>query len=242
MLFITKNRTEVKVDACDGARLVPSWAAACVVRELHTYCKGLQFRAVKTKTGHEVYGLSDPGDGSPTEKEFIVSIRKDCQVDRIGVARMEYYACIERGLDYAKDHASPSDVSRAIKTRMKELGAEDVAPRIYVAGPGVKDAIVGDCILASLCEIHPVPVSVEVAADLVWERLREDFEAIMTEHDGDSLASKLNRLKDVTAWYGRVQAFVGQGLDMIEKIKKLKEELPNDDVLDYVLSIGSEAC
>jgi len=124
------------------------------------------------------------------------------------------------------------------------LGAEDIAPRVYVAGPRVKDTITNDYVLANLCEIHPVPVSVEVAADLVWEKLREDFEAIMTEHDDnndDSLASKLNRLKDVTAWYGRVQAFVGQGLDMIEKVKKLKEELPDDDVLDYVLSIGSEA-
>lgn len=242
MLFITKAKQHVDVCDCVGAKLTPSWVAQCVAREIQSCKEYKHVRTVRTTFGYEVYGLKLPPYETQSVKEFIVSITKTGEIDEIG--KRIYEDNIIKGREYAKDHASPSDVSRAIKARMRELGAEDIAPRVYVAGPGVKDTIVGDCVLANLCEIHPVPVSVEVAADLVWEKLREDFEAIMTEHDGnndDSLASKLNRLKDVTAWYGRVQTFVGQGLDMIEKVKKLKEELPNDDVLDYVLSIGSEA-
>lgn len=242
MLFITKNRTEVKVDACDGAKLTPSWAAACVARELHSARAYNHVRAVRTKTGHEIYGLNDPGDGSPTKKEFIVSIRKDCQIDRIGVAGMEYYA--ERGLDYARQYASPADVGKAVRKRMAELGARDIASRVYVAGPKAKELIMEDDVLERLTEVIPVPVSEDVAADLLWESLRKDFDEIMQEHDveGDgSLASKLKRLQAVSNWYARVQVFVSQGLDMIQKVRQLKDELPDDDVLDYVLSIGSEA-
>ncbi|HPZ86277.1 MAG TPA: hypothetical protein PLR82_08010, partial [Bacillota bacterium] len=154
MLFITKAKQHVDVHDCVGAKLTPSWVAQCVAKEIQSCKEYKHVRTVRTKFGYEVYGLKLSPYETQSIKEFIVSITKTGEIDEIGKGIYEHN--IIKGREYAKDHASPSDVSRAIKARMKELGAEDIAPRVYVAGPRVKDTITNDYVLANLCEIHPV--------------------------------------------------------------------------------------